>query len=94
MQKSDSAMSRTVFYEAERLDYFEGGSKEMTPESGTLKEKTDRTALDRTILPQDYSASVDHYTSYDNFNPGLLKRTQSSEKKRTIVKISSYKRRQ
>ena len=30
MQKTDSAMSRTVFYEAERLDYFEGGSKEMT----------------------------------------------------------------
>ena len=87
-------MSRTVFYEAERLEYLEGGSEEMTPDSCTHREKTDRTTLDRTVLPQDFSASVDHYTSYDNFNPSVVRRNHSLEKRRTIVKISSYKRRQ
>ena len=63
IHKTDSAMSRTVFFEAEKLEYLEGGSQEMTPDSGTNREKIDRTTLDRTVLPQDFSASVDHYTS-------------------------------
>merc|ERR1719266_725064 len=64
----EAATNKTVFHRADQLEYLEGGSREPTPASGTQR-GTGRSMLGRTGRTEDFSASVDQYTSQDNFDP-------------------------